>query len=350
MRSAFLLTNGCRDTIQAARQIGEGQEDALGSEQPCGGLQSASGRHAGIQHVEPSRSKSGEAEYGLNGDRTRRVSRERRRARIFEECGVVMIRKRRSDDDVRCFDDTAREVIADDRIVAQFQMWPVFLRACAERNDDDGFGPQHRLRLRPGQVGEPQAARTLLRKYEVTWCDHANRKHREEQQDAHTVSPGWQFDRDCTLNPCLTGTPPSTIGYPTRSWPGVARLPRGSLRLTGSESSIWDAAPDAGRSRSRSCREFSSSGWTAPRPCSGRCGGRVRERMVFSRFTSAATVRRCLLRAPSMPCSVPLCSTGSPITINCFEASTMRSNLAAGWWRSAEAPEISTASMDGLVP
>src|SRR4029434_10170341 len=90
-------------------------------------------RYAGVENVETARAKAGEAGDRLDGQRSRGVERQRCRSRVLEERGIEMVGERRRDDDVRGVEDACREIVADDRIVAEFQMQSVFLRSGAQR-------------------------------------------------------------------------------------------------------------------------------------------------------------------------------------------------------------------------
>ena len=68
-----------------------------------------------------------------------------------------MIRQRGRDDDVGGVEDAAREIVCEDRVGAQLEVGPVFLRSGAERNDDDRFGAEDGGRLRPREIREADA-------------------------------------------------------------------------------------------------------------------------------------------------------------------------------------------------
>ena len=89
----------------------------------------------------------------------RRIERERCGARILEKRGIEMIRQRGRDDDIGRVEYAPSEVIGEDRVVSEFQMRAMFLRAGAERNHDDGLRAQNIGGLLPGDVAEPDAFR-----------------------------------------------------------------------------------------------------------------------------------------------------------------------------------------------
>ena len=95
-----------------------------------------------------------------------------------------MIRQRGRDDDVRGVEDAAREIVCDDRVVAELQVRTVFLRSGAERNDDDRVGAEDGGRFRPRERREADPLGRLLRHNDAGRRGRG-RKDRDQTQHAH---------------------------------------------------------------------------------------------------------------------------------------------------------------------
>jgi len=108
-----------------------------------------------------------------------------------------MVRKRRGDDHVGGFENTAGEIVRERRVISELQVGPVFLRACSERDHDDRLRPERIGSLLPRDVAEAKASRRLPADGGAL-CDRRHRDKNDEHSHAHAPLLG---ERDCTLNP-----------------------------------------------------------------------------------------------------------------------------------------------------
>src|SRR5262245_794693 len=152
MGAALLLSNALYEGISKRPQVGIAKQNSFRGQGCSGWLQRSAGRYASVEHVETAWSIACQRTADFDRSVSRGLQAQRDRAGIFQKSRIKVIGHGGSDHYFGSFEYSLLEILGQDPVILQFEMWTMFLRSRTERDHYHRRWSEELLCLQPGKI------------------------------------------------------------------------------------------------------------------------------------------------------------------------------------------------------